>query len=284
LKREHPGCSAVTVLGVCEEALIFKRTNSMVNSALALVPSNGELATDPNHQCDFDAFAKVIRTRRSVRAYTPELIPDEVLHACFDLALLAPTSHNLETWQFIDVRTQSKLALLRHYCLDQPPAMQAPTLIVAVARPDFWRLGRRFMLEALAKEEGADPELIKKYQTLIPLIFEDGPFHILAPLKRLATWALGQFKPFWRVDVGRAGQELWATKTAALACQNLMLALRAAGFDSCAMEGFDEPRVKRLLDLPSAARVVMVIAAGRRAEGGVMPQYRFDASHYVQKA
>ena len=87
--------------------------------------------------CDFAAFAKIVRTRRSVRAYTPEPIPDAMLDACFDLALLAPTSHNLESWQFIDVRDRAKLALLRHYCLDQPPAMQAPTLIAAVARPDF---------------------------------------------------------------------------------------------------------------------------------------------------
>jgi hypothetical protein len=153
-----------------------------------------------------------------------------------------------------------------------------------VARPDFWHLGRRLMLEALAKEEGVEPQLVQKYRTLIPLIFEDGPFYVLAPLKRLAFWGIGLFKPFWRVDVGHDGQELWATKTTALACQNLMLALRAAGFDSCAMEGFDEPRVKRLLGLPRAARVVMVIAAGRRADGGVMPQYRFDASRYVQRA
>ena len=243
----------------------------------ALHLSDAELA------CDFEAFAKVVRTRRSVRAYMSEPIPDAVLDACFNLAMLAPTSHNLETWQFIDVRSPEKLALLRHYCLDQPPAMQAPTLIVAVARPDFWRLGRRLMLEVLAKEEGVAPELVQKYRILIPLLFEDGPFHFLAPLKRLATWGVGLFKPFWRVDVGRAGQELWATKTAALACENLMLALRAAGFDSCAMEGFDEPRVKRLLNLPRAARVVMVIAAGRRAEGGVMPQYRFEASQYIQR-
>ncbi|MEQ1697955.1 MAG: nitroreductase family protein [Hyphomicrobiaceae bacterium] len=239
--------------------------------------------SDAELACDFEAFAKVVRTRRSVRAYLPELIPDSVLDACFELALLAPTSHNLETWQFVDVRNPEKLALLRHYCLDQPPAMQAPTLIVAVARPDYWPKGRRLMLEALAKEKGAAPELIQKYRTLIPLLLEDGPFHILAPLKRLATWGYGLFKPSWRVDVGRAGQELWATKTTALACENLMLALRAAGFDSCAMEGFDEPRVKRLLALPRAARVVMVIAAGRRAEGGVMPQYRFDSRLYVQR-
>jgi nitroreductase len=240
--------------------------------------------TDAEIGCDFEAFAKVVRMRRSVRAYLPELIPDAVLDACFELALLAPTSHNLETWQFIDVRSPEKLGLLRHYCLDQPPAMEAPTLIVAVARPDFWPLGRRLMLEALAKEQGVAPELVQKYKTFIPLLFEDGPFHILAPLKRLAAWGIGLFKPSWRVDVGRTGQELWATKTTALACQNLMLALRASGFDSCAMEGFDEPRVKRLLGLPRAARVVMVIAAGRRAPGGVMPQYRFDAGLFIQRA
>jgi nitroreductase len=238
---------------------------------------------DAELTCDFVAFAKVVRTRRSVRAYLPEPIPDAVLDDCFDLALLAPTSHNLESWQFLDVRNPEKLALLRHYCLDQPPAMHAPTLIVAVARPDFWRLGRQLMLDALAKEEKVPTELIQKYRILIPLIFADGPLHVLAPLKRMVTWGIGLFKPSWRIDVGRAGQELWATKTTALACQNLMLALRAAGFDSCAMEGFDEPRVKRLFGLPRAARVVMVIAAGRRAVGGVMPQFRFDVNHYVQR-
>lgn len=239
--------------------------------------------SDADLACDFEAFAKVVRTRRSVRAYTTELIPDAVLQACFDLALLAPTSHNLESWQFFDVRDAKKLAMLRHYCLDQPPAVNSPTLIVAVARPDFWRPGRQLMLDALAKEKNVPVELIQKYRIVIPLIFADGPFHLLAPLKRLAFWAIGLFKPFWRIDVGRSGQALWATKTTALACENLMLALRAAGFDSCAMEGFDEPRVKRLLALPRAARVVMVIAAGRRAESGVMPQFRFDASHYVRR-
>jgi nitroreductase len=234
--------------------------------------------------CDFDTFAKVVRTRRSVRAYLPEPIPIDVMDACLDLALLAPTSHNLESWQFIDVRDPGKLDPLRHYCLDQPPAQQAPNLIVAVARPDFWRSGRRLMLEALAQEEDPFLKLVTlKYRVQIPLIFEDGPLHMLAPLKRLVTWCIGLFRPFWRVDVGRSGQVLWATKTTALACQNLMLALRAAGYDSCAMEGFDEPRVKRLLDLPRAARVVMVIAAGRRAPGGVMPLYRFERSRYVQR-
>jgi nitroreductase len=239
--------------------------------------------------CDFDGFAKVVRTRRSVRAYLPDPIPDEVLDKCLDLALLAPNSHNLEPWQFIEVRDSAKLEQLRRFCLSQPPAVQAPHLIVAVARPDFWRMGRRLAMESLARDaqvpsiaENYDA-LIFKYRVLIPLMFEDGPFHVLAPLKRLILWLIGLFKVFWRFDTGRSGQTLWATKTTALACQNLMLALRAAGYDSCAMEGFDETRVKRLLGLPLSAHVVMIIAAGRRAEGGVMPLYRFDRNLYVER-
>jgi hypothetical protein len=103
-------------------------------------------------ECDFDAFAKVVRTRRSVRAYYPEPIPIDVMDACLDLALLAPTSHNLESWQFIDVRDPATLERLRYYCLDQAPALQAPNLIVAVGRPDFWRSGRRLMLDAIVRE------------------------------------------------------------------------------------------------------------------------------------
>ncbi|MDE0853452.1 MAG: nitroreductase family protein [Nevskia sp.] len=258
------------------------QTASAIEEPRAASPEPAAAQGPDDLACDFAAFAKVVRTRRSVRAYLPEPIPGEVLDACLDLALLAPTSHNLESWQFVVVQERDKLARLRHLCLDQPPALQAPTLIVAVARPDFWRLGRRLMLDAVAREPSAPRILLEKYRLQIPLIFADGPFHILAPLKLLAAWIVGLFRPTWYVDVGRAGQRLWATKTAALACQNLMLALRAADYDSCAMEGFDEPRVKRLLGLPRAAHVIMVIAAGRRAEGGVMPQFRFDRAYYVQ--
>ena len=87
-----------------------------------------------------------------------------------------------------------------------------------------------------------------------------------------------------RGPFGRHEQALWSVKTAALACENFMLALTAHGFDSCPMEGFDEPRVKRLLRLPRKAETVMVIAAGRGAEGGVIPQIRFGREHYIGRA
>jgi len=50
------------------------------------------------------------------------------------------------------------------------------------------------------------------------------------------------------------------------------------------MEGFDEPRGNRLLGLPPAAEAAMVIAAGRGAVGGVIPQIRFGRDHYLRRA
>jgi nitroreductase len=58
-----------------------------------------------------------------------------------------------------------------------------------------------------------------------------------------------------------------------------MLSLRAFGFDSCPMEGMDERRIQKLLQLPRSAEVCMVISAGKRAEHGIYDkQFRFDPS------
>lgn len=238
-------------------------------------------------------LATVMRRRRSARAFLPEPVPDAVMDDCFDMAILAPTSHNLECWQMIDVRDATRLAALRHLCLDQPAATSAPHLIVAVARPDLWRRGRDMMLTRIDLEMARPsvpdklreflPLFRKKYALLIPLLFDDGPFHVLAPVKRLAVWCRSWFKPMMRGPFGAHEQALWAVKTAALACENLMLALAAHGFDSCPLEGFDGPRVKRLLGLPRPSEIVMVIAAGRRGEDATIPQIRFDRAHYIKR-
>jgi nitroreductase len=248
---------------------------------LSEIPSNCEM------------FAEVVRSRRSVRAFLPEPIPDDILAACFDLAMLAPTSHNLEIWRFYDVRNPEKLAKLRCLCFDQPPAAQAPTLIVAVARPDLWRVGCERLLKRLVADSASVaiddhyrawiPQLIKKYRWYVPLLFNDGPFHVLAPLKMLIVSVAGLFRPMFRGPFGASEQAIWAVKTAALACENFMLALRAKGYDTCPLEGFDESRVRRLLKLPRAARIVMVIAAGRPGKDGVIPQIRFERAFYVHR-
>ena len=247
----------------------------------------------PEFENSFQSFREIARSRRSARSYLPEAIPDEVLQACFDVAIHAPSSHNLEIWRFLDVREPAIRARLNRLCLDQPQATQAPTLIVAVARPDLWRIGCRRLLERLEHDAAAGigdehyqkwiPLLQKKYRILVPLLFVDGPLHVFAPFKVFLLWVAGWFRPMMRGPFGRAEQQMWAIKTTALACENFMLALAAAGYDSCALEGFDEPRVKRLLGLAREARVAMVIAGGKKGPDAILPQIRFERSFYVQK-
>jgi nitroreductase len=58
-------------------------------------------------------------------------------------------------------------------------------------------------------------------------------------------------------------------KSAALACQTFMLSMKAEGFDSCPMEGFDSIRVKEFLKLPKGAEICMIISVGTAKPQGI---------------
>lgn len=228
-------------------------------------------------------FKNVITSRRSVRLFTDEVIPEAVVEQCLDLALLAPNSSNLQPWEFYWVRQEDTKKKLVEYCLGQNAAKTASALIVAVARTKTWREHCKMNLEYAARN-GEVPEVLKTYYgKLAPLVYAQGPCGVLGLLKKIAVGAVGIFKVVPRGPFGIKELQMWAVKTTALACENLMLAFRAAGYDTCPMEGFDERRVKKLLALPCDARVVMVVGAGRRSEKGIYgPQIRFAKERFVK--
>lgn len=259
-------------------------------------PVSGALPTDPAAQIkkppryreapppaiDVEEFRKVVISRRSVRKFTDKPIPRAVLDDCLDMALLAPNSSNLQPWNFYVVRSPAKKAALVKACLSQNAASTAAELIVAVARTGTYLENARLNL---ARWPGTLPlpKLVRDYYArLVPLYYTQGPLNSLGLIKKGVARVAGQFKPIPRGPYSHAEMKVWAVKSTALACENLMLALRAHGFDSCAMEGFDEVRVRRLLRLPADASVVMVIGAGERAEDGIYyPQLRFERERFI---
>jgi nitroreductase len=77
---------------------------------------------------------------------------------------------------------------------------------------------------------------------------------------------------------------LWSVKSSCLAAENFMLALRSYSFDSCPMEGFDEKKVREILELPEGAYITMVIGAGKRAQNGVYgPRIRFERENFIKE-
>lgn len=239
----------------------------------------------PPPQTNFEEFKKVVESRRSVRIYDGTPIPEEITRECLRLTLLAPNSSNLQPWEFHWVRSAEKKKKLIEACLSQPAASTAAELIVCVARRNTWRENAKRMLEKLNSGKTPPPKsVVQYYSKLVPLAYAIGPFGIIGWFKKLTLFLIGLNRPIPREPTSISDMKIWAIKSTALACENLMLAFRAAGYDSCPMEGMDSTRVRRLLQLPRDATVVMVISAGKRKPQGVYgPQIRFDSKDFIRE-
>jgi nitroreductase len=226
-------------------------------------------------------FFEAVQKRRSVRSYTDESVPEEVIDRALDAALLAPNSSNMQTWGFYWVRSQREKDLLVRACMSQGAARTARELIVVVAEPRRWKKNRAEMLRTLTENQ-APQFALDYYSKLIPFTYG---FRWLAPLKWLLFGVVGWFRPTPRRPWSGRDIEEVSIKSAALASENFMLAITAQGFSTCPMEGFDESRVRRLLKLTRADRVVMVISVGREnpSRGIWGPQIRFARDQFVKK-
>lgn len=220
-----------------------------------------------------DLFAEIVRGRRSVRRFDDTPIPETTMRRCLELALLAPNSSNLQPWELHWVRTDDNRRRLVHACLGQQAARTATELVVVVSRTATWRRNARLLLDAIEARDGRVKPIVRRYyRRIVPALYTPGPLNLLGGLKWLVTGLVGLWRPLIRGPYTHAGMRRWATKSCALAAAQLMLALRAEGFDSCPMEGMDARRVARLLDLPRDARVEMVIGAGKGRPDGVYDQ------------
>lgn len=231
-------------------------------------------------------FTEVIESRRSVRRFKPGVqVPEHVMNRALEHALLAPNSSNLQMWEFVWVRSASKKKTLVDACLSQPAAATAAELVVCLARTDTWRANRQRMLDTLSSTGAVPASVHRYYEKIIPFALSQGPWGLLGLAKKLALTVAGLFRAVPRQPTSRADMRVWAVKSTALACENLMLSLRSQGFDSCPMEGFDSRRVKRLLKINSSgAEVVMVLGVGAALPEGIFGQrLRFDARHYVRQ-
>ncbi|MBI4912388.1 MAG: nitroreductase family protein [Acidobacteria bacterium] len=213
-------------------------------------------------------FFEAVERRRTVREFLPDPVPEEVLRRCLEAALLAPSSSNLQPWEFVLIQNPAARKEAERICLEQKPAQTAPLLLAVVAHLDTWRRNRDEVLRAHESRGGVRPSLGKYYRTLIPLVYRTGPFGILGPVKTGISRVLSLFRPTPTFH-GRADLRVLVHKSTALAAQTFMLALSAEGFDSCPMEGFDPWRARRLLGLGRGAEVCMFLAVGRRSGKGV---------------
>lgn len=230
-------------------------------------------------------FQAIVDYRRSNRKFNPAIeVPDEVIKRSIERAILSPNSSNMQLWEFYWIASREKLDEFVPLCMEQSAAKTAKQMVVFVTRKDKWRERAKWNLAKINENsEGVAEALTTRAQSyygkVMPFLYFNDPFYIMATIRRTVSFFMGLRKPFYRTG-GPSNQRIVVHKSCALAAQTFMLSIAAEGFHSCPMEGFDERRVKKALKLPFGAEINMIISVGLATDEGIWgPRLRvpFDA-------
>ena len=114
-------------------------------------------------------FFDLVKKRRSVRKFSNENVPDEVIIKALKAALLAANSSNLQPWEFYWIKDKNKKEDLVKACFSQNAAKTAQELVVAVSRIDTWKRNRNLILKHYKEKGKLIPIVEKYYNKVIPL-------------------------------------------------------------------------------------------------------------------
>tara|TARA_R100001369_G_scaffold51563_2_gene78416 strand:+ start:372 stop:773 length:402 start_codon:yes stop_codon:yes gene_type:complete len=127
--------------------------------------------------------SEAIAYRRSTRLYKDASIDSDKVKQCLINATLAPTSSNLQLWEFYHITDKAVLSKLTEACFYQSAAKTAQQIVVIVARKDLWRKRAKaniqFLNKVYNKPDLSERELKRKkmatdyYRKLIPTIYID---------------------------------------------------------------------------------------------------------------
>lgn len=234
-------------------------------------------------------FDKIVNERRSIRKYNQELEYDKtIVERSLQRAILSPNSSNMQLWEFYRITSDDKKKELAHYCLDQLPATSARELVVFVTRPDKYKQSIAHNLALVNAPDNFEKESRKEkrrayYGKLMPVFYASDFLFLFSILKKIFVTLTGLSKPSVR-EVTSINKKVTIHKSVALAAQTFMLSVKAEGYDTCPLEGFDSKRIKKMLGLPRCAEINMVVSVGKRAEDGVFyPRIRYAYDEVVKE-
>ena len=173
---------------------------------------------------------QAVRERRAVKHYDTDYeIPEEEVKQLLELAILSPTSFNVQNWRPVLVKDKELRAKIREAAWDQAQVTDASLLFVMCAD-----------LKSYAK----DPV---RYWANAPKEAQD----MLVPM----------IVPFYEGKPELERDE--AMRSVGIISQTIMLTAKAMGYDSCPMIGFDPEKVAELIKLPEDHVVGMLLVVGK---------------------
>jgi len=187
----------------------------------------------------FDA----IKERRSVKHYDPNhRLADEEVNQLLSLAVLSPTSFNIQNWRFVVVKDSEVRKQIRAAAWDQTQVTDSSLLLVICADLKSWKDNPAQYWKNAPKEA---------QDFLVPAI---GPFY----------------------EGNEQLQRDEAMRSCGIAAQTIMLAAKSMGYDSNPMIGFDPQKVAEIINLPKDHVISMLMVIGKQTKpamprGGQLP-------------
>lgn len=222
-------------------------------------------------------LADILNHRRAVRDYCDTPIDSNVVKECLKLATLAPTSSNMQLYEFYHVTDKAILATLAKACLSQGAATTAQQMVVFVIRPDLHRERAKMVFEfecqniktysPADKVASRTKKFDDYYNRLMPVLYTTN-VPLVGVVRKAAACGLQRFRPMQK-DVSVNDVYTIMHKSCGLVAQTFMLAMSEQGLDTCPMEGFDGDMIKTLLRLPKDCEITMVVSCGIRSEKGI---------------
>lgn len=180
----------------------------------------------------FPAALEAIRTRRSGHNFDPDTdLDDGTLEELIEDATLAPSSYNLQPWEFIAVQEPDRIDEVVELAYGQEHIRDAGTAILVVGHTEPETADRVF-------EEWSDAGRMDE---------------------ETANQTKEQTVGMYADD--RIGRD-YGIRNASLAAANLLLSAHARGLTATPMIGFDADGLAEFLGLPEDKIPVMLIAVG----------------------
>ncbi len=232
-------------------------------------------------------FNALVHSRRSVRKYdqTSEFDHTAVARS-LELAILSPNSSNMQLWEFHRVINNKQRNELANICMGQNAAKTANELVAFVITPYKWKARAQMNATQIrqafnGREDATAKRALKYYEKLIPFVYNNDRFGLFGLGRKILSHCIGFRKPMVR-EVSKNDLRVCLHKSSSLAAMTFMMGMRAEGYDTCPMEGFDSKRAKKLLGLPKEAEITMIISCGKRIEEGIYSdRHRVDSQDVI---
>ncbi|MEK5040192.1 nitroreductase family protein [Sporosarcina sp. FSL K6-3457] len=180
----------------------------------------------------------VMKARKSVRVFDPNTtIPKEEITEMLELATIAPSSSNLQSWRFLVIQDTEVKKELKTIANNQVQAEEASAVIAILGDVDAYKKVEQIYTQNVA--EGHMDESIKDRTVA-------------------STYAVYPNAPVEaRMNI--------ASFDAGLVSMQLMLVAKEKGYDTVTMGGFDKVKFAERFDLPENVFPIVLIALGKAA-------------------